>query len=133
MPSRASSSAHRARALRRGIPASWAGSSTLPATARSSSRLKNWKTIPTWPRRYRAVLVSPMLSIRCPATVTVPPLGLSSPAIRFSSVDFPLPDGPITATASPRATDRPTRSSAGPPPPAYRRVTSLSWISISAR
>jgi len=48
-------------------------------------------------------------------------------------VDFPLPDGPITATASPWATDRLTRSSAGAPPPAYRLVTSLNWISISAR
>ena len=28
-------------------------------------------------------------------------LGLSSPTSRFSSVDLPLPDGPITATASP--------------------------------
>ena len=85
--------------------------------------------MPTWVRRYRAVLVSPSVSIRCPATVTVPPDGLSSPATRFSSVDLPLPDGPITATASPAATCTLTRSSAGTPPAAYRLFTSLSSIS----
>ena len=45
--------------------------------------------------------VSLSRSIRWPATVIVPLVGRSRPAIRFSSVDFPLPDGPITATASP--------------------------------
>ncbi len=38
----------------RGMPASCAGSSTLSATVRSSSRLKNWKTMPIFARRYRA-------------------------------------------------------------------------------
>ena len=125
MPSWASSWSARARAARRRTPASRAGSITLPATVRSSTRLKNWKIIPTWVRRYRAVLVSLRVSIRCPATVTVPADGLSSPATRFSSVDLPLPDGPITATASPAATCTLTRSSAGTPPAAYRLVTSL--------
>ena len=131
MPSSASSWPARARAARRRTPASRAGSITLPATVRSSTRLKNWKTIPTWVRRYRAVLASPSPSIRCPATVIVPADGLSSPATRFSSVDLPLPDGPITATASPAATCTLTRSTAGAPPGAYRFVTSLSWISAS--
>ena len=47
-----------------------------------------------------------------PATVTVPLVGRSSPAIRLSTVDLPLPDGPIKATASPEATCRCTRSTA---------------------
>ena len=42
----------------------------------------------------------------------VPALGRSRPAIRFSSVDLPLPDGPITATASPGAISRLTPSTA---------------------
>jgi hypothetical protein len=61
------------------------------------------------------VAISTLLSTPSPATVTVPLVGLSSPAIRFSSVDFPLPDGPMTATASPGATCRFTSSSAGCP------------------
>ena len=44
----------RRRASPRGSPASWAGSSTLSRTVRSSSRLKNWKTMPIRSRRYRA-------------------------------------------------------------------------------
>src|SRR6185503_9654931 len=42
----------------------------------------------------------------------VPPVGRSSPAIMFSSVDLPHPDGPITATASPVRTSSVTPSSA---------------------
>jgi len=45
--------------------------------------------------------------------VTVPLVGRSRPAIMFSSVDFPLPEGPITATASPGAICRLTPSTAG--------------------
>ena len=88
--------------------------------------MKNWKIIPSCCRRNLAVPVSLRESTRCPATVTVPLAGLSSPAIRFSSVDFPLPEGPITATASPGAIRRLTRSSAGWPLPGYRFVTSMS-------
>ena len=81
-------------------------------------------------RRNRAAPVSLSESTRCPATVTLPLVGRSSAAMRLSSVDLPLPDGPITATASPDATDRLTSSSAGSPP-SYRFVTALTWISAS--
>lgn len=47
-----------------------------------------------------------------PSTATSPDVGRSSPATMFSSVDFPLPEGPITATASPRRTSSVTPSSA---------------------
>jgi hypothetical protein len=41
-------------------------------------------------------------SVECtPSTVTVPEVGLSTPDIRLSSVDFPDPDAPVTATNSP--------------------------------
>jgi hypothetical protein len=38
-----------------------------------------------------------------PATATAPALGGSSPAIRFSRVVFPEPDGPVTAARRPAA------------------------------
>ena len=44
---------------------------------------------------------SPSRSTRTPSTVTVPASAGPGPAIRFSSVDLPLPDGPRIATASP--------------------------------
>jgi hypothetical protein len=75
--------------------------------------LKNWKIMPTCCRRNRATPVSLSRSIRWPATVTVPLVGRSRPAIMFSSVDLPLPDGPITATASPGAICMLTPSTAG--------------------
>ena len=81
--------------------------------------------MPTWRRRYRASPVSLSVSIRSPATVTEPLVGRSSPAIRFSSVDLPLPDGPITATASPGATSRLTPATAAWPRVALGDVAQL--------
>ena len=52
--------------------------------------------LPISRRLNRATPVSLSVSIRCPATVTVALFGRSRPAIRLSSVDFPLPDRPIT-------------------------------------
>ena len=71
--------------------------------------------MPIWRRRNRATPVSLSLSTRSPATVTVPLVGRSRPAMRLSSVDLPLPDGPMTATASPGASSRLTPSTAGWP------------------
>ena len=84
-------------------------------TVMSSSRLKNWKIIPTRRRRYRARPVSLSVSTRWPPTVTAPLVGRSSPAIRLSSVDFPLPEGPMIATDSPRETSMLTCATAGDP------------------
>ena len=72
----------------------------------SSSRLKNWKIIPTWRRRNRAAPASDSMSTRSSPTRTAPLVGRSIPAMRLSSVDLPLPDGPMMATASPGATRR---------------------------
>ena len=66
--------------------------------------------------RNRARALSPSLSMRCPATVTVPAVGRSSPAMRLSRVDFPDPDGPMIAATSPAATVMLTSASAGLPP-----------------
>jgi hypothetical protein len=53
-----------------------------------------------------------------PDTMTLPEVGWSMPAIRFSSVVLPDPDGPISATNSPSGTSRlnPSR-------------TTISWLS----
>ncbi len=72
--------------------------------------------IPTCRARNLASAPSLRLSIRRPATVTVPAVGRSSPAIMLSSVDLPLPDGPMTATTSPAATPMLTSASAGGAP-----------------
>src|SRR5687767_8783990 len=40
-----------------------------------------------------------------PAKAMRPPSGATSPVIRLKSVDFPAPFGPMTASASPSATD----------------------------
>ncbi len=72
--------------------------------------------IPTCRARNLASAASPRVSIRRPATVTVPAVGRSSPAMRLSSVDLPLPDGPMTATTSPAATPMLTPASAGGAP-----------------
>ncbi|MQY20931.1 hypothetical protein NRB20_40400 [Nocardia sp. RB20] len=45
-------------------------------------------------------------------TATAPEDGRSSPAARRSSVDLPQPEGPTTATNSPRRTDSDTEDSA---------------------
>jgi len=41
--------------------------------------------------------------------LTEPDVGLSKPQTKFKSVDFPEPEGPITATRSPAATWKLTR------------------------
>ena len=53
-----------------------------------------------------------------PATVIVPRVGRSSPAMRFNSVDLPLPDGPINAVKL-RSAKSSVRSS----------KTSMTWVS----
>ena len=81
-------------------------------TVMSSSRLKNWKIIPTWRRRNRAAPASLSMSTRSSPTRTAPLVGLSIPAMRLSRVDLPEPDGPMMATASPGSTRRLTSSMA---------------------
>ena len=83
-----------------------AGITTFSSTVMPSRRLKNWKTMPTWDRRMMASAFSSIFVRSRLATVTSPSSGLSRPAMRLSSVLFPQPDGPITATNSPRATSR---------------------------
>ena len=66
-------------------------------------RLKNWNTKPMCSRRSFVRSLSPSVVISVPATSTSPVVGLSSPARMCISVDFPEPEGPITAVALPGA------------------------------
>ena len=66
------------------------------------SRLKNWKTKPMCSRRSFVRSESFSVVISVPSIVTVPEVGLSSPARMCISVDLPEPDGPMTAVSLPR-------------------------------
>lgn len=118
-PSSASSSARDARAAFGEAPASRAGSSTLSATVRLETRLKNWKTTPMLRRRRTAQRASRYSSTRSPPIHSFPLSGRWRPPMRWSRVDFPAPEGPVTATNSPGRTDRSTPRTActGTPSP----------------
>ena len=90
------------------------------------SRLKNWKMKPTCSRRSFVRSESDSLEMSVSSIVTVPELGWSSPARMCISVDFPEPDGPMTAVSRPRAmsSETPRRASTAVSPSPYVRVTS---------
>src|SRR5438093_7983155 len=96
--------------------------------------------MPTRLLRCRARASSFRAARSSPSTRIVPPVGRSRPATTLRSVDLPEPDGPITATNSPRripSVTRPApRRSHGPTnrcvrgqPPRRRAVHSL-WSSL---
>ena len=76
------------------------------------SRLKNWKMKPMCCRRSFVIAVSLSWLSRVPAIVTWPSVGWSSAARRCISVDFPEPEGPMTAVSFPRSTASVTPRSA---------------------
>src|SRR5664279_6631017 len=61
---------------------------------------------PMWDARQRASSPSDISSIRTPPTSISPSLARSMPPSRLSRVVLPDPDGPITATKSPRGIAR---------------------------
>ena len=75
-------------------------------------RLKNWKTKPMCRRRSFVRSESFSVVISVPAISTDPEVGLSRPARMCIRVDFPEPDGPITAVSRPRGTSTDTPRSA---------------------
>src|SRR6266542_3766499 len=85
--------------------------------------------MPMWSRRNRASAASDCRFNTVPATSTSPSVGRSRPATRLSKVDFPLPDGPITATDSPAETVRSTPSRASGPAVSYRLLAARSRTS----
>ena len=65
------------------------------------SRWKNWKTNPIRLPRSRASASSASAVMSTPSITMRPVDGASRPASRPSSVDLPLPDGPVIATTRP--------------------------------
>lgn len=88
------------------------GSSTLCSAVARGSRLKVWKTKPISLLRIRANSSSLSLATGVPLSQYSPEVGVSRQPIRFMSVDFPEPDGPMIATYSLRSTTRFTPRSA---------------------
>ncbi len=75
-------------------------------------RLKDWNTKPRRVRRSRVrsrCFIRPTFS---PSTMTVPEVGVSSPAMQCMRVDLPEPEGPMIAVISPRAKSTSTPSRA---------------------
>ena len=78
----------------------------------TGTRLKAWKTNPSESRRSRVSPPSSRPASSCPSITTDPEVGLSSPASRCISVDFPEPDGPMMAVNWPAGKDSVTPASA---------------------
>ena len=107
------------------LPAIASGSSMFSSALSIGSRLKNWKTKPMWSRRSSVSSVSSSLVMSMPSSSTVPSVGRSRPASRWTSVDLPEPDGPITAVSCPLriSTSTSRRASTAVSPWPKRRVT----------
>ena len=114
--SRSSRSSALRLATRERTPWLMSGCATLSRALRSLSRLPSWKMKETvcwrsltssWP--VRRVMLRP-------SRRTEPALGFIRPPRHFMSVDFPEPEGPTTATASPlrMAMFRPRRATTLP-------------------
>lgn len=71
-------------------------------------KLPDCSNMPIHRARSLARVASSCREIRRPAIITCPPSGSSNPARDASRVDFPLPDGPATATSSPACTETDT-------------------------
>jgi hypothetical protein len=78
-------------------PAIESGSTRFSSAVSTGSRLKNWKTKPSLSRRSSVSAPSSSPVISTPSSVTVPEVGVSSPARMCIRVDLPDPDGPMIA------------------------------------
>ncbi len=94
------------------MPASSSGSSTFSATVKTGMRLNAWKMKPIAVARWLVRAASDMANRSLPSTSTRPASMSSNPDRQLSSVVLPDPDGPITATSSPRSTTRLSSASA---------------------
>jgi len=74
--------------------------------------LKYWKMNPIRSLRRLVSSVSVMSLVRTPLIQISPEVGVPRHPIRFRSVDFPEPEGPITEMNSPRSTWNETPASA---------------------
>src|SRR6266487_4186826 len=87
-------------------------SATLSIAVMCSARKNCWNTKPIRRARSQASSRSDIRATSRPVIRTVPESGRSSVPITCSSVDFPDPEGPATATSSPARTARSTPASA---------------------
>src|SRR5581483_2569447 len=106
------------------------GSATFLSALVRASKLKPWKTKPSFVSRIVASWSSPRVETSTPSSAYVPDVGRSRQPRRFISVDLPEPDGPMIATYSPRAMVKVTPRSARTKtvPSAYVFVTSRTSI-----
>ena len=71
-------------------------------------RLKVWKMNPTLKRRILVSFLSSRAVISSPPIFTLPSVGVSMHPMMFSSVVFPLPEGPTIEMNPPSSTERST-------------------------
>src|SRR5262245_44466761 len=98
------------------------------ATVRWPTKLSEgrWNTYPSpWRRRCRRDRAD-VPETRRPSTASPPEVGRSMPAIKRSSDDLPLPEGPTTAVTRPRGNSADTPRSAWTSPVGVRYVRTRS-------
>ena len=100
-------------------PRSGAGNATFSSAVNSGSRWWNWKTNPIRSFRKRARSFGGERVERLPEDLDAPESGRSMPPSRWRSVDFPTPEGPMTAanTASSTSKERSRKTVTGAPSP----------------
>mmetsp|Transcript_7100 Transcript_7100/g.22112 ORF Transcript_7100/g.22112 Transcript_7100/m.22112 type:complete len:252 (+) Transcript_7100:819-1574(+) len=101
---------------------------TFSPTVNESNNAALWKTIPTFKLGFFSSDAKPSRFL--PLMMTSPESGKSNPAMTRSTVDLPVPEGPIIPTASPRLIFNDTPSNTFLLPNCFR--TSLSSIKTSS-
>mmetsp|Transcript_24339 Transcript_24339/g.63213 ORF Transcript_24339/g.63213 Transcript_24339/m.63213 type:complete len:291 (+) Transcript_24339:369-1241(+) len=81
---------------------SYSRNPTFSPTVSESNSAALWNTMPMLSRSGWSCLSDSSPMRGCPFTSTCPASGVSRPASRRSVVDFPVPEAPMTPTASPR-------------------------------
>ena len=109
------------------------GSSTFARAVSRGRRLYTWNTNPIFLFLISASRFPPREPTSSPSSTYLPDVGTSRHPSIFISVDFPDPDGPMTAVSSPRRKDRLTPLRAGTPtvPMVYTLVTFCSSIIVA--
>ncbi len=85
------------------------GAATLSPTVSAGSGWNRWKTKPIVRRNAARSRRKSAVTSRSPTRI-VPASARSIAPITWSSVDFPEPDGPVTATTCPGSTESVTSS-----------------------
>ena len=93
-------------------PASAMGSVMFSSAVNVGMRLYDWNTKPIWSRRMSVSCFSDARLISVSPRNIWPDVSRSSPAMQWSSVDLPEPDGPMIAEYLWRANSASTLSSA---------------------